>query len=68
MSVRLTISVPDIEVVLATFSSIRVKKSVTGVMGTYYNITADSPAVASMLAPNEMSSSTTSLCLLCTAQ
>jgi hypothetical protein len=51
MSVVLTISVSDIQTVLATFSHIRVKRSTVGVGGPYDTITDETPIAATLLAP-----------------
>ena len=49
--VRLSISVEDILSVMATFHSMRVKRSTTGLSGAYNLITADVPGKAVLVAP-----------------
>jgi len=51
-SIRLRISVEDIESVIASFDVIRVKKSVTSISGPYEYITAEDATPASLLAVN----------------
>jgi hypothetical protein len=48
---KLTISVSGIEDVLQSFNVIRVKRSVTGVNGTYSFLTANAPTQGSLTAP-----------------
>lgn len=48
---NLTISVSGIDQVLLNFNVIRIKRSTTGVNGTYNLLTANAPVAASLLAP-----------------
>jgi hypothetical protein len=48
---QLTITVTDITSVLASFDVIRIKRSITGVDGTYELITADTPQAAHLQPP-----------------
>lgn len=50
-AVRLSLSVSGIETVLQSFNVIRVKRSTTGIGGTYTAITDNAPAPAQLVAP-----------------
>jgi hypothetical protein len=52
MAVTLTINVGGIDDVLVSFNAIQIKRSITGVNGVYNLITANSPAAATLTAPN----------------
>ena len=48
---RLTISVTNIADIMASFNAIRIKRSTTGISGTYDLLTANAPEHAALLAP-----------------
>lgn len=50
MSMKLTISVSDIDTVIQSFNVIRIKRSVDGIDGTYTLLTADAPRAAFLIA------------------
>jgi len=52
MSVTIRVSVSGIDDVLLSFTVLRIKRSTTGIDGTYSLLTADSPAAATLTAPN----------------
>ena len=51
MAVRLTISVSDVNTVMATFNVIQIRRSITTVDGDYELITALTPVAVTLLAP-----------------
>lgn len=52
MAIKLSINVPNIATVLASFNVIKIKRSTTGINGTYSDITAITPQAAVLQPPN----------------
>jgi hypothetical protein len=51
MSMKLTISVSDIDTVIQSFDTVRIRRSIDGIDGAYNLITANTPQAAVLVAP-----------------